>query len=260
MNWFDPGDEVVIQPQVDRRRFWKRKYGVECLTVARQVLYANNGHGRLFDAVCQVLDMHATPEHDHRTEGYCHYQVSSSEYVTVYRAPEPAPYAAADLEFLISAGAQQILFVNGAGSLRPDVPVGSILLPEELVREEGTSFHYVLPEDVLHTDARLNQRICSIAEKLEIELVCGKHWTTDAIYRTTFEKVRRYREHGVNSVDMELSALAGVARYRQCALSALLVVTDVASRSHTWAGTASAQFQEGVEQAAQITARLFPFS
>jgi hypothetical protein len=37
-------------------------------------------------------------------------------------------------------------------------------------------------------------------------------------------------------------------------------VTDVASRSHTWAGTASAQFQEGVRQAAQIAARLFPFS
>jgi hypothetical protein len=79
--------------------------------------------------LCRVLDMRAAPEHDHRAEGYCHYQVSSSEYVTVYRAPEPAPYAAADLEFLISAGAQQILFVNGAGSLRPDVPVGSILLP-----------------------------------------------------------------------------------------------------------------------------------
>jgi uridine phosphorylase len=260
MNWFDPGDEVIIQPQVDRRRFWKRKYGVECLTVARQVLYANNGHGRLFDAVCQVLDMHAAPEHDHRTEGYCHYQVFSSEYVTVYRAPESAPYAAADLEFLISAGAQQILFVNGAGSLRPDVPVGSILLPEELVREEGTSFHYVLPEQVLHTDEQLNRRLRCIAEELKIELACGKHWTTDAIYRTTFEKVRRYRERGVNSVDMELSALAGVARYHQCALSALLVVTDIASRSHTWAGTASTQFQEGVRRAAQIAAGLFPFS
>jgi uridine phosphorylase len=260
MDWFDPGDDVVLQPHVDRTRFWKRKYGVECITVARQVLYANNGHGRLFDAVCQALDIRAAPEHDHRNEGYCHYRVSSFEHVTVYRAPEPAPYAAADLEFLISAGAQQILFVNGTGSLRPDVPVGSILLPGELVREEGTSFHYVRPDDVLHTDEQLNQRLCSIAEELGIELVYGKHWTTDAIYRTTFEKVWRYREQGVNSVDMELSALAGVARYRRCPLSALLVVTDVASRSHTWASTASTQFQEGVRQAAQIAARLFPFS
>jgi purine-nucleoside phosphorylase len=82
----------------------------------------------------------------------------------------------------------------------------------------------------------------------------------DAIYRTTFGKVERYRERGVHSVDMELSALAGVAHYRRCALSALLVVTDMASRSHTWDGTASTRFQAGVRQAAQIAAKLFPFS
>ena len=260
MNWFDPSDDAVIRPAVERARFWKRKYGVECIAVARQVLYANNGHGKLFDAVCQALDRRATPAHDCRSEGYCHYQVSSAEYVTVYRAPEPAPYAAADLEFLISAGARQILFVNGAGSLRPDVPVGSVLLPGELIREEGTSFHYLPAERVLHTDAGLNERLGRIAAELGVELVRGKHWTTDAIYRTTFDKVRRYRERGVNSVDMELSALAGAAYYRRCELSALLVVTDAASRSHTWDGTASAQFQEGVRQAAQIAAKLFPFS
>ena len=117
MNWLDPSDDTVIQPGVERARFWKRKYGVECITVSWQVVYANNGHGKLFDAVCQALDTRGTPAHDHRSQGYCHYQISSAEYVTVYRAPEPAPYAAADLEFLISAGAGQILFVNEAGSL-----------------------------------------------------------------------------------------------------------------------------------------------
>jgi len=258
MHWFDPSDDAVIQPGIDRARFWKRKYGIECIAVARQVLYANNGHGKLFDTVCQVLDTRAAPAHDHRSEGYCHYQVSSSEHVTVYRAPEPAPYAAADLEFLISAGARQILFVNGAGSLRPDVPVGSVLLPGELIREEGTSCRSVPPADGLHTDARLNGRLCRIAGELGVELVRGKHWTTDAVYRTTFEKVGRYCERGVNSVDMELSALVGVAHYRRCALSALLVVTDIAARSPTWDGTASTQFQVGVRQAAQIAASLFP--
>lgn len=260
MDWFDPSDDVVIQPGVDRARFWTRKFGAESIVVAQQVLYVNNGHGKLFDAVCQALDQSTGVVHDHRLQGYCHYRASPSDSVTVYRAPEPAPYAAADLEFLISAGARQILFVNGTGSLRPDLPVGSILLPEELIREEGTSFHYVPPEIVLCTNERLNERIRNIAEELGIELVCGKHWTTDAIHRTTFGKVKRYREQGVNSVDMELSALAGVTYYWQCELSALLVVTDVASRSHTWDGIASTQLFEGVGQTAQIAAKLFPFS
>jgi len=63
-------------------------------------------------------------------------------------------------------------------------------------------------EVVLHADERLSARIRRIVGELGVELVCGKHWTTDAIYRTTFEKVERYCERGVNLVDMELAALA----------------------------------------------------
>jgi nucleoside phosphorylase len=257
MDWFESSDDVVILPAVDRARFWRRKYGMDCIQVAAQVLYANNGHGHLFDALCAALDLRASALCDHRRQGYCHYQVTPLIFVTVYRAPEPAPYAAADLEFLISAGARDILFFNGAGSLTSDVPVGSILLPGELIRREGTSFHYVQPDVVLCTDEKLNERIRRVADALGVDLVEGKHWTTDAIYRTTLGQVKRYRQRGVNSIDMELSALAAVARYRRCALSALLVVTDVASREHTWEGTASGQFRAGVDQAVEIAAQLF---
>jgi len=259
MDWFDPSDDVVIRPQVDRARFWKRKYGTECIEVAQQALFVNNGHGRPFDAVCQALDQRAAAVRDCRPQGYCHYRIPSSDFVTVYRAPEPAPYAAADLEFLISAGAHEIVFLNGGGSLSPDVPVGSIILPGELIREEGTSFHYAPPEVVLRTNVRLNERIRSIADALGAELLCGKHWTTDAIHRTTSGKVKRYRAQGVLSLDMELSALAGVAHYRHRELSALVVVTDVASGTHTWEGTASTRFHQGVLSTAQIAARLFPW-
>ena len=48
------------------------------------------------------------------------------------------------------------------------MPVGSILLPGELIREESTSFHYVPAESVLHTDARLNERLCRIASELGV--------------------------------------------------------------------------------------------
>ena len=164
MDWFDPSDDVVIQPSVDRARFWSRKYGTDHIEIAPQVLFVNNGHGRLFDAVCQALDQYAVAINDHRHQGYCHYRASSG-HVIVYRAPEPAPYAAADLEFLMSAGAQQIVFVNGAGSLRADLPVGSVLLPEGLLREEGTSFHYVPAGAELHTNEKLNRRILVTADE-----------------------------------------------------------------------------------------------
>ena len=53
------------------------------------------------------------------------------------------------------------------------------------------------------------------------------------------------------------SALAGVARYRGCELAAVLVVTDVLNRSHTWEGTRTAQFREGVRWAAALAAEVF---
>lgn len=103
-----------------------------------------------------------------------------------------------------------MLFLNGTGSLRTDVPVGSVVLPKELVREEGISFHYAPPGVTLRTDAGLNGRLRDAAGSLGVALVAGgRHWTTDAIYRETFSKVERYRERGVISVEMELSAPAG---------------------------------------------------
>jgi uridine phosphorylase len=255
-NWFDPSDDVVIQPAAERARRWSGRYGSSDLPVAPQALFVNNGLGRLFDAVCQALDRQASAAVDCRQQGYCHYRIESGA-VTVYRAAEPAPYAAADLELLIDAGARQIVFVNGTGSLRGDLPAGTLLLPQELLREEGTSYHYAPPEVRLRTSEPLNARLCDVAAALGIRLVPGAHWTTDAIYRETFAKVERYRARGIHSVEMELSALAGVARYRQCALSAILVVTDVVSRSHTWAGIDTESFQTGIERAAELAAKVF---
>ena len=255
-NWFDPSDDVVIQPAAERARHWSRRYGRSDLPVASHTLFVNNGLGRLFDAVCRALDRQAAAAVDYRQQGYCHYD-TESDAVTVYRAAEPAPYAAADLDLLIDAGARKIVFVNGTGSLRADLPVGTLLLPQELLREEGTSYHYAPPEVRLRTDGPLNVRIRGAAEALGIPLVPGAHWTTDAIYRETFAKVERYRAQGIHSVEMELSALAGAAHHRHCALSAILVVTDVLSRSHTWAGADTASFQAGVERAAELAARVF---
>jgi uridine phosphorylase len=257
MEWFDPDDDVVIRPETDRVRFWQQKFGCDLIDIAPQLLFVNNGHGKLFDAVCGQLDEQAQILHDFRGGGYCHYRLANSHSLTVYRAPEPAPYAAHALEHVISAGAQQIVFLNGTGSLREDLPVGTLLLPDELVREEGTSYHYVPSGVFLRTHEALNVRIQRAADRLAIPLVPGKHWTTDAIYRETWVKIDRYRALGVNSVEMELSALAAVACFRQCELSSILVVTDVCGQNHTWNEIDSTRFREGVWNAAQLAVQVF---
>ena len=144
------------------------------------------------------------------------------------------------------------MFLNGAGTLSTDIEVGDLILPKALIREEGTSFHY-LPADVaLSTSELLNSYLVLSAQNAKRPVHQGTHWTTDAIFRETFGKIQKFRRQGVLSVEMELSALAAVARYRRCELSSLLVVTDILSEAHTWAGINEGKFQEGVQSAAEI--------
>jgi hypothetical protein len=52
-----------------------------------------------------------------------------------------------------------------------------------------------------HVELMARRRAAALRSQLSIQLVPGKHWTTDAIHRTTFAKAQRYREQGVNSID-----------------------------------------------------------
>lgn len=253
-DWFDPSNDVIVEPASDAARFWRRTYGTDTLEVSEELVFANNGHGRLFDAICQRMDRKAEVRRDHRERGYVHYYTRAGSGVTICRAPEPAPWAAHHLELLIAAGARKILFVNGAGALRPDLVVGSVLLPCDLVREEGTSFHYAASDVALRTTDTLRSRLREIAASLGIAVMEGDHWTTDAIYRETRGKVARLRAAGVHSVDMELSALMGVAHFRRCELAAVHVVTDVLMDNHSWCGVETAAFHAGAGHAADIAA------
>jgi len=54
----------------------------------------------------------------------------------------------------------------------------------------------------------------------------GRVWTTDAPYRETVEKVRKYQAEGLLAVEMEMSALFTVARFRKVELGGLMVISD----------------------------------
>jgi hypothetical protein len=255
MDWYDPSDEVIVEPLEDAPRFWRRRFGVDIIAVAPRLVYANNGMGRLFDAVCTALDPLAVPVRDHRQAGYVHYRGPAGE-VTVYRAPEPAPYAAADLEWLLAAGAHEGLFANGCRSLTPAPPVGSLVIPGEVRREEGPSYHYVPAATPLHTDDGLAARLGRATAALGVVAPKVKHWTTDSMYRETVAKVGRYGAEGYLSVDMELSALAAVVHHYGRRLGALLLVTDVLRRPHEWADGDAPALRQGARTAAAAIAGL----
>ena len=248
-DWFDPAVESVFDPMVDHSRFWRKAFGVERIHVGENLIYASNAHGKFFDRVVSCLDRRGSVEIDHREAGYVVARVDSIE-ITAHSAPGPAPFAASRLEALLAAGASRVVFLNGAGSLRPDLPVGTLVLPTDLCREEGTSYHYA-PADVrLTTSADLRGALRDALTEKGVPFEEGPHWTTDAMYRETPGKVRRYRDGGILSVEMELSALAAVARFHRRSLAALLGVTDIVRTPHEWYLGAEEALSRGAERAA----------
>ena len=84
----------------------------------------------------------------------------------------------------------------------------------------------------------------------------GEIWTTDAIYRETPEKVRRYQEEGVLAVEMESAALLTVAAYRSVSLAGLLVVSDELSDLKWRPGFSNPVLKENTRLAGELLLRL----
>ena len=147
--------------------------------------------------------------------------------ISVFGTPLGAPQAAIMLERLIAMGARKILAFGCCGSLQPHLPTGHLVIPTEALSEEGTSSHYPMPAEIPRKADGPITRICRekcLAKNLPV--LSGKVWTTDALFRETREKVKRYAGMGLLAVEMEMSALFTVAAFRRVQLGGLMVVSD----------------------------------
>jgi uridine phosphorylase len=142
------------------------------------------------------------------------------------RSPYGAPPAVIFLEELLAFGVRQALFVGYCGSIQAHIGIGEILLPIRAVREEGTSYHYLPPDDDCQPDDRLVHRLDRWFVQEGIPVHKGTIWTTDALYRETPKKIGKYRDQGVLGVDMEVSAVFAVGKARMGEVVALLLVSD----------------------------------
>lgn len=138
-----------------------------------------------------------------------------------------APYAVMVLEMLIAWGARKIFFMGWCGSISKKVQIGDIIMPSAAVIDEGTSRHYQ------NGDTRLSYPSEPMVTRLRAEMNLnqlhyhsGTLWSTDAIFRETPKQVEYYQHQGAIAVDMEISALFTVARFRQVDLAAVAVVSD----------------------------------
>lgn len=165
-----------------------------------------------------------------------------------------APYAVMILEKLAVLGAQKVLFLGWCGSVQEKVCIGDFIIPEQAVIGEGTSRYYASVCDTTRSEA-------SPMVIKAIEQQCAQHgpsihkgpvWSTDAPYRETSRQVLWLRGEGVLGVDMEVSAVFTVGRFRHLKTGALLVVSDELASLKWQPGFTSQKFNRAREMACEV--------
>jgi uridine phosphorylase len=137
-----------------------------------------------------------------------------------------APAAAVMLEELIAFGARRFVSVGTAGSLRADLPPGSLVLCDSAFRDEGTSYHYLPGGGPVFPSEEMTKRLSAELERGGLPYRKGPAWTTDAIYRETPEEVLMHAGKGALVVEMEAAALFAVARFRSALIASCFSVSD----------------------------------
>ena len=103
------------------------------------------------------------------------------------------------------------LFLFGSCGTLTDLKEGSLIVPEKAYRDEGTSYHYAPASDYI--DIPQAETLRGIFDQLEISIVSGNTWTTDAFYRETAAKRDRLISEGCVCVEMECASVQAVCTY-----------------------------------------------
>jgi uridine phosphorylase len=181
--------------------------------------------GTFFPEIGALLAQQAgAQKSEHRLVGEREFYVADDLSIVAFQMGAPGTVMTA--EELIACGAEKLIILGAAGSLQPDLPVASVVLPTTAIREEGTSHHYAPPEIPAVASPVLLAALRAACVERDLEPREGLHWTTDAPMREHTSKIELYREAGVLSVDMEVSALYVLAQHRGIECAAVLAISD----------------------------------
>jgi uridine phosphorylase len=136
------------------------------------------------------------------------------------------PYAVLVAEQLKASGVQVILGLTSAGRVGRSLPLPSLVIVEEAIRDEGTSYHYLPPSDSVHSNAEL---VASLAGEMGFEglpVTLGRVWTTDAPYRETQQQLDNYAASGVVAVEMQAASLFAFSKAKEIPVGVVALVSN----------------------------------
>ena len=133
--------------------------------------------------------------------------------LTLFMAGVSAPWIVADIEELHSQGVEKFIIFGNCGVLDSKIEDCSIIIPTLAYRDEGSSYHYVEESETIEMNPKYINEFVKILNKYKFDYVKAPTWTTDAFFRETKNKIKKYQELGVKTVEMEGASIAAVCKY-----------------------------------------------
>ncbi len=115
-------------------------------------------------------------------------------------------YAVLVAEQLFVSGCKILISVTSAGVINNQSPKRFCLIRTS-IRDEGTSYHYIPPENEANINEKLLSLLAEKANDLDCPFFIGTSWTTDAPYRETQSAIDVMKNSNITCVEMEASAL-----------------------------------------------------
>ena len=160
------------------------------------------------------------------TKNYPIYIVNhKGENVCLCQAPVGAAPATQILDWLIGYGVEEIITGGCCGALA-DFQENVFIIPYKALRDEGTSYHYMKPSRFVEINKTAMKAIEKSITEHGLQYREVITWSTDGFYRETKEKVAYRKEEGCEVVEMECSALAACAAFRNVIWGCILFTAD----------------------------------
>ncbi len=125
-----------------------------------------------------------------------------------------APACIVQYEELFIMGLEKVVVFGTCGVLDKEIDDLAIIIPNAAIRDEGTSYHYMKPSKEVAVNPKYQDKFIKLLKEHNYSYIVGKTWTTDAPYRETRKKVADRKAQGCVCVEMECSALAALAKFR----------------------------------------------
>jgi nucleoside phosphorylase len=138
-----------------------------------------------------------------------------------------SPAATMVLEAAAMTEPQVLIRADFCGGLSNEYDIGHAFVAESVIVGDGCGSAYFGKGEMIPADSELTSSVLTKSKDLGLPTHSGIMWTTDVLLRQTESLLQEWVRQGAHAVDMETSAVLGIASERQIPAASINCISDL---------------------------------